>query len=599
MTCDELVIPLKVLIRTTKMESVKLNAKRVWNKFTTKEGLLGTYNYRYLFTPQLPFMAKPDVRQPFFALNAEMPVVLGLILGLQHSLAMIAGVITPPMLISYSTNFTTAQQQYLVCASLIVSGCLSMIQITRFHIYKTPYYLGSGMLSVVGTSFGVIVVVQKILPLMYSSGYCPVAEDGTFLPCPDGYGAMLGTSCLCALLEIFLSFMPPKYMKKLFPSTVTGSVVLLMGVSLIKSGFEDWVGGSGCVDAKCPARNGTTAPWGSPAFVGLGFLVYVTIIICEKWGSPIMKSCSVILGLLMGCIVSSACGYFDKSSIEAAPAASFVWTTTYKLSVYGPAVLPMLIVYVVLVMETIGDLTATAEVSRLEVEGPAYESRIQGGVLGDGFNGLLAGLCTITPMSTFAQNNGVISITKCASRRVGYVCCCLLIIMGIFTKFAASLVAIPKPVLGGMTSFLFTSVAVSGLRIISTCKFTRRDRFVLTAALLPGFGAILVPDWFSYFFTYKGNNHALTGFLDAIIVIMESSYALGGIISTILNLVLPQVMDNEDELLNGNDDLDNEIEELQLDDQVYQYGDEQIEVEKSLSKSTVDSSKSNLASSSA
>jgi NCS2 family nucleobase:cation symporter-2 len=551
-------------------QKVKSAGSLLKYKLTTKEGFFGSYDYKYLFTPKIPFVKQRRVVQPFFSLDSEMPVFLGFLLGLQHSLAMLAGVITPPLIISYSTYFDTEMQQYLVSASLIVSGFLSMIQITRFHIYGTPYYLGSGCLSILGTSFGVIVVVQKILPVMYETGFCPTAEDGTFLPCPDGYGAILGTSCVCGLLEVLMSFIPPRFLKKLFPSTVTGTVVLLMGVSLIQSAFEDWIGGSGCVGATCPSEGAPmAAPFGSPQFIGLGFLVFVTIITSERWGSPIMKSCSVALGLLVGCIVAGACGYFDKTSIDQAATVNFVWVKTFKLSVYGPAVLPMLVVYTVLLMETIGDLTATQEVSRLPIEGPLYESRIQGGVLGDAFCSIIAGLCTITPMSTFAQNNGVISITKCANRTVGYWCCCILIIMGIFSKFAASLVAIPKPVLGGMTSFLFTSVAVSGLKIISTCAFTRRDRFVLTASLLLGFGSILVSDWFSNVFSYSGGNTALRGFLDAIVVIMESSYALGGIISTILNLLLPQVMDNEDEEEVSED----EIAEVELDDQVKQYDD--------------------------
>src|SRR4051794_2999256 len=112
-------------------------------------------------------------------------------------------------------------------------------------------------------------------------------------------------------------------------------------------------------------------------------------------------------------------------------------------------------------MEAIGDITATCDVSRLDVEGKIYESRIQGGVLADGFNGLLATLATITPMSTFAQNNGVIALTRCANRKAGYFCCFWLVVAGIFAKFAAALVAIPGAVLGGMTTFLFSAVAVS------------------------------------------------------------------------------------------------------------------------------------------
>jgi len=109
---------------------------------------------------------------------------------------------------------------------------------------------------------------------------------------------------------------------------------------------------------------------------------------------------------------------------------------------------------------------------------------------------------TSTPMSTFAQNNGVIALTRCANRRAGYFCCFFLIIMGVFAKFAAALVAIPSSALGGMTTFLFACVAVSGMAIISRQPFTRRTRFILTASLSVGYGATLVPTWSASVFAY-------------------------------------------------------------------------------------------------
>lgn len=531
--------------------------RKVMRKWTTKEGVFGDYDYKYLFTPKIPFMPRSKGVQPFFGLNSEMPLFLGFLLGLQHLLSMLAGVVTPPLIISSSANLDQDVTQYLVSVSLIVSGILSAIQITRFHIPKTPYYIGTGMVSVVGTSFATITIVSRAIPVMYANGECPVAADGTQLPCPDGYGSILATGCCCALIEILLSFMPAKVLQKIFPPLVTGPVVMLIGISLVSSGFSDWVGGSGCSGGICPGEGAPQLlPYGSAKFIGLGFLVFVSIIIAEKWGSPIMKSCAVIVGLLVGCIVAALCGYFDRSGIDAAPAATFMWVHTFKLKVYGPAVLPMLALYIVLMMEAIGDITATSDVSRLEVEGPLYESRIQGGVLADGFNGLLSCLMTCTPMSTFAQNNGVISITKCANRMAGYWCCFFLIVMGIFSKFAAALVAIPKPVLGGMTSFLFTSVAVSGLKIISTTEFTRRDRFVLTASLVIGLGATLQETWFDNVFTYSGDNRALSGFYDAIMLVCETGFAVTGFIGVILNLMIPQESDDveeelEDQLIEG------------------------------------------------
>ena len=360
-----------------------------------------------------------------------------------------------------------------------MSGLLSAVQITRFRIPFTKYYLGSGLISILGTSFATITLVSNAFPMMYNDGTCPVAADGSPLACPDGYGAILGTGCVCALIEMFIAFTPAKALHKMFPKIVTGPVILCIAFNLIESGFQDWVGGSGCVDGICPSVGGARAgEWGTARFVGLGFLVYTSIIICEKWGAPIMKSCAVIIGLLIGCIVAAACGYFDKTSIDAAPVGTFMWVHTFKLSIYGPAVLPMLVVYIVLATECIGDVTATCDVSRLEVEGREYESRIQGAVLVDGLSGLISGLCTITPMSTFAQNNGVISITKCASRQVGYWCCFFMVLMGIFAKFGAALVAIPKPVLGGMTTFLFTSCLLYTSRSLSIALFEIRTLFM-------------------------------------------------------------------------------------------------------------------------
>ena len=538
-----------------KRAPVKDVVKKVVRKWTTKDGLLGDYDYAFLFTPSYPFQEylarKRGVElvhrdQPFFSLNADVPVVLGMILGLQHSLSMLAGVISPPILISTMINLDQSVQEYLVSASLIVSSLMSAIQITRVPIPFTSYYVGSGLISVLGTSFASITLVGNVFPMMYDTGFCPVSEDGTQLACPDGYGAILGTACVCGLLEVAMSFTPANILQSLFPKIVTGPVILCIAFSLIKSGFSDWAGGSGCVGAICPSEGAPMAgDWGSARFVGLGFLVFSTIIIFEKYGAPIMKSCAVILGLLVGCIVAAACGYFNKTSIDAAPGGTFIWVHTFKLSVYGPAVLPMLVLYIVLATEAMGDLTATCDVSRLETEGAEYESRIQGGVLCDGLSGILSGLCTITPMSTFAQNNGVISITKCASRQVGYWCCFFMFLMGIVAKFGAALVAIPKPVLGGMTTFLFTSVAVSGIKIISTIPLTRRDRFVLTCSLALGIGAVLVPTWFGTFFHYNGSNNTLQGFLNAIVLIMESGFAVCAIVGVIMNQLLPQELDEE------------------------------------------------------
>lgn len=548
--------PSQIAPATTSRRTVGDRLRAVKKTFTTKEGLIGNYDYGFLFRPNLPFMKKSDKVPPFFGLNDKMPVFLALLLGFQHSLAMLAGIITPPIILSGAggVNLSAAETQYLVSTALIVSGLLSCIQITRFHIYKTPYYLGTGLISVVGISFAIIPVASGAFKQMYSNGFCPVDADGNPLPCPQAYGAILGTAACCALLEILLSFTPPRILLKIFPPLVTGPTVMLIGINLIASGFKNWAGGSGpCADAnpsdffaKCP---NILAPhalrWGSAEYLGLGFSVFLAIILCERFGAPIMKSTSVVIGLLVGCIIAAATGYFDRSGIDAAPAVSFIWVKTFPLSVYGPLVLPMMAVFIICATEAIGDITATCDVSRLEVTGKVYESRIQGGVLADGCIGVIAALCTITPMTTFAQNNGVIALTRCANRSAGYCCCLFLVIMGVFTKFAASLVAIPSPVIGGMTTFLFCAVAVSGIAIITRgVPINRRNRFVLTAALALGYGATMVPNYFEHVFTYSGDNKSLQGFLDAINLIMETGFAVTAFVATVLNLTLPYELED-------------------------------------------------------
>ncbi|KAG6880006.1 hypothetical protein C0992_008213 [Termitomyces sp. T32_za158] len=208
-------------------------------------------------------------------------------------------------------------------------------------------------------------------------------------------------------------------------------------------------------------------------------------------------------------------------------------------------------------METIGDITASAEVSRLDVQGPEFETRIQGGILvrldveilssyltstlqADGLGGFFSALFTVTPLSTFAQNNGVIAITRCANRGAGRWCCLFLILFGVLGKISGVFLSIPDPVLGGVTTFLFASVAVSGVRVLSYIRFTRRERFILAAALSFGFGNLLVPTIFTHLFDrVKDANKGLEGLFTSITIILSTPFLSSGLLAAILNMILP------------------------------------------------------------
>lgn len=140
--------------------------------------------------------------------------------------------------------------------------------------------------------------------------------------------------------------------------------------------------------------------------------------------------------------------------MDSAPVVTFLWTTTFPLKIYWPLIIPTIIAYVITAVESIGDISATEEASGLLPEGEEHDKRIQGGILGDGVSTLFSTLGMSTPNTTFSQNNGVISLTGCASRGAGYACGFFLILSGIFAKVGAFFVSIPNCVLGGMTTYV-------------------------------------------------------------------------------------------------------------------------------------------------
>ncbi|PFH47131.1 hypothetical protein AMATHDRAFT_182446 [Amanita thiersii Skay4041] len=527
--------------------------------------------------PSIPFMRRRKRRLPlFYALEQQLPLMLALTSGFQHALAMLAGLITPPIIFASALSLDSPTAAYMISASLIGCGIMSLVQMSRLHLFR-GYYLGTGLISVVGTSFSTLSTANAIFDAMYKDGTCPMIDVNGVTsrgPCPNAYGMLLGTSLICSFLEIFLSFCPPRVLKRIFPPIVTGTVILMIGASLIgSSGIPNWGGGSNdCKNrpgsgffALCPNVDSPRALlWGAPEFIGLGFLSFMTIILTEIFGSPFMKNISIIIGLVVGCIVAGATGYMDGSSIRSTPAITFLWVHRFRIGVYPPAILPMLAVYISLAMEAIGDITASAEVSKLPVHGEEFDTRVQGGILADGISGFVSALFTVTPLSVFAQNNGVIAITRCANRSAGRWCCFFLILFGILGKISGVFLAIPNPVLGGVTTFLFANVAISGLRVLSLDGFARRERFVLAAALLIGFGNLLAPGIFTHLFEGVSHpNSGLRGLFDSITIVLSTPFLAAGAVACVMNLILPQDESEEDKDVEVvSDDLDIEGQQV-------------------------------------
>jgi len=309
----------------------------------------------------------------------------------------------------------------------------------------------------------------------------------------DAYGKMIGTALLCSIYQVFLSFVPPRILKRTFPPLITGITVMLIGLTLTGDGMQSWGGGSVCASAVwksnaqvkdlvgygpdqvnpvpsplCVAGNVNYLGYGAPEFFGLGFSVLTFLVLIELFGSTFMKNSNVIIALLFGFLVAGCSNkngdnYVTSTAIDAAPSITFLWVRTFKIGFYPPALFPLLIAYTISTIETVGDLGATSEASGLDVDSEDFTNALQGGVLNDGVSCFLASLFTAMPNTTFAQNNGVIAITKCASRDAGIACGVWLILFGVFGKFAGIITSIPDV---SDDSFLLSVILTYAMRSV-------------------------------------------------------------------------------------------------------------------------------------
>lgn len=438
------------------------------------DGVIGLkrYDYGYLCTPSIPCLGNGEGVAPpmFLGKDEKLPLMLSMIMGLQHSLAMVAGVATSGgLLIAGDACFPWQSdsqmcdaKEYLVSAAWITSGLLTIVQVFRARILGTNLYLGTGLISVMGTSFTFLpiardMVVSEIVDAR-NEGKCNSSGD-----CPGygrkGYGNFLGTAMVAALLEICIAMLPTKVRQKLFPTVVTGAAVMLIGGSLISSGIKYVGGGVFCGENDlsrsasfggpqlCNENGNVVLPFGAPEYVGLGFSVIAMSTFLQFFGSPFLKSTFLFWGLMFGCFVSGITtyeakdgdftlddgdivpakvgrqyNYWNDQRIRDANWFIFLWDTTFPLGFAPEYFLPLLIGFFVSSAETIGDITMSCVASRIPASGPDLEARIQGGLLADGFNSLLATLFTSPPNTTFSQNNGVIALTQCASRAAGFAC---------------------------------------------------------------------------------------------------------------------------------------------------------------------------------
>lgn len=550
----------------------KLNAVKKYFGAGPRSFLFGDYSYGYLCMPTFCPWKKSSKREPpFYTVNEHLPLTIAVVMGLQHALAMVGGLVVPPLLIGALANNPDTQRQ-LVNYAMILSGLFTMIHCIQFPVLFTRLTYGTGVLSCTGISFTFLTNTISAITNLQAEGY-------TF---DEAYGKCLGTMLVCCWATTAMSFLPPRVIRRIFPPLVPGVVIFLIGAALLQSAFYNWGGGSFCgqnakglppsVIKGCmvPASatnstlvNGTcyTKPvvplcntdgnvklkFGAAEYVGLGFLTFVILVFLELFGSPMMRNSQIIIALLLSYLIAGLIKYKNQgtyvstTNIKNSPGITFLWVKTFPIGFYAPAVLPYLVGFIICGVEVIGDVTATCEVSKIETVGPNMRRRIQGGLLADGVNCFFSSLAMMMPVTTFAQNNGVINITRCSSRIAGICCGIWLILLGIIAPIGAFFTSIPSCVLGGVTAFLFANVAVSGIKIIVLGDLNRRNRFILSMTIAAGLGTTLVPGWAtnSLWPVTPTMSSAMHGFRDACVEVLSSGYSLGFIVAIVLHLLLP------------------------------------------------------------
>lgn len=426
-----------------------------------------------------------------YGLNDRPPLRETLFAAAQHLLAIFVAIVTPPLIIASALKLDTDTTSFLVSMSLMVSGVATFIQCRRIG----P--VGCGLLCIQGTSFSFI---------------GPIIAAGL----AGGLPAVFGATVAGSVVEMFVSRIL-KYARRVVTPLVSGIVVTLIGMSLIKVGI------SACGGGEAAKAAGT---FGSIENVGIAALVLVLIVFFNRSSNRYLRMGSIVIGLVVGYAVSWSLGMVDFGSVQSYGGFNYPNPFKYGLRFDISSIIGLGLVYLITSIEAYGDITANSLISGEPVEGETFMRRAQGGILADGFNSMLAGLAFCSfPNSIFAQNNGMIQLTGVASRYVGYFIAGMLVLLGVFPAVGIVFSLMPSPVLGGATLLMFGTVAAAGIRIIASQTINRKATLVMAISFSLGLSVELVPD-------------ILSQLPSTVQSIFSSGITTGGLAAIISNLVI-------------------------------------------------------------
>jgi len=413
------------------------------------------------------------------------PLGTSILLAAQHLLAALSAIITVPLVIGGVLNLPAEDVVVLVNAAMLISGIVTIIQC------KGLGPIGIRLPCVMGTSF-TFVGVSIAIGFEY------------------GVEGILGSALVASLVMIIGSFFMP-IIRKFFPPIVTGTVVTLIGLSLVPVAIDWFAGGQVGQEDYASLSN-----------LAIGLLVLASVVSLSIFGKGILSAAAVVIGMLVGYLVCLALGIIDFQPVQNSPLFALPSPFHFGLSFPISGIIGMSIAYLVTIVESTGDFLALSNVTKTKLTG----KKLSSGILCDGLGSALASVFSTTPFSSFSQNVGIVGMTGVASRYVVAITGAMLVLAGLFPVLGAMIVSIPLPVLGGAGLVIFAMIITAGVNILSTTQHTKRNGMIIAVSIASGMAVTVRPELLSHL-------------PDFIKVVLASGITTGSVIALLLNIILP------------------------------------------------------------
>ena len=418
-----------------------------------------------------------------------------LVLGSQHALAAVGGIIAAPLIIATGMGLSASQTSYLISAALVISGLATVLQIVRVG----P--LGSGLLSLQGTSFAFVG------PLIFL--YHGLAETHSS---DAALGILFGSALVCAGVMIVLTVFV-KTLRQLITSNVSGLTLVLIGGSLMETTARNLF----------ETYTRTAAPGPLLWVCGITLVALLALSLAPQ---PRLRMVAIIVSLVAGTFAASFFGWVDAASLNFSNVLFLPSLMPFGFGIDWMVVAILFPIFLVSATESIGDLTATNALSGHPYGDASYWRRLRGGLMGDAVNSGLASVFGTFPNTTFSQNNGLIRLSGESRPTIGLYAAGILCLLGLMPVLAEAVQMIPEPVINTTTFILFGLVAWAGLQVFKSNARSWRCGVIFLGGLAGGYGV-------------AGNVETWTVLPGLLIQILAFPVSTGAFIGLMLEALLP------------------------------------------------------------